>query len=344
MAKHSPESVCLTADAGFHAWPATCLFKREGPDFVPNPSSCACPLFPSLLPSIFSSPKCVNLAICLGYKGREGWADIGGSAGPKCESKPFLMPTLPEGFEIRFTDRRGVAGVESVFGGAFCPGLPPPPCQPYRVMSPRHRPTEVGVEAPLHSKACPSTTSTNSTKSGRRAIPGSDAGDADSGDEGNPCAAPEPEQARAEVPPTSPDRYFVAYGHCLLAGAGTGVSDEARERAAETNGFCGTAGSNGRPPFLGADAAARISDKKRTQGYGDALEVFQEGLRRFPTSAALLYGSSFAMQASPSTGAGDRKDRGTHHVAKPSRCQTAPSNPKLFRGCHSWRSRLRRQN
>lgn len=87
-----------------------------------------------------------------------------------------------------------------------------------------------------------------------------------------------------------PEGYFIAYGHCLLAGAGTGASDEAAEAA--TAGVQPIA-----PDFGGASGRARVSKKNRVRGYGDALEVFQEGLRRFPTSVVLLYGASLAMQA-----------------------------------------------
>lgn len=94
----------------------------------------------------------------------------------------------------------------------------------------------------------------------------------------------------AESPASPPERFFVAYGHCLLAGAGTGASDEAAEAA--TAGGQSVAGD-----FGGASGRDRVSKKKRARGYGDALEVFQEGLRRFPTSAVLLYGAALAMQA-----------------------------------------------
>lgn len=92
----------------------------------------------------------------------------------------------------------------------------------------------------------------------------------------------------AESSPPPPEQYFIAYGHCLLAGAGTGASEAAE-----------VANSRGRSiggDFGGASGRARVSKKKRTRGYGDALEVFQEGLRRFPTSVVLLYGASLAMQ------------------------------------------------
>lgn len=94
------------------------------------------------------------------------------------------------------------------------------------------------------------------------------------------------------------DRYYVAYGHCLLVGAGSGALDEAAEEAAAA----GCSGGNGGPltikDFGGARARVRIRGKNRTRGYGDALEVLQEGLRRYPNSAALLYGASLAMQVS----------------------------------------------
>ena len=101
--------------------------------------------------------------------------------------------------------------------------------------------------------------------------------------------------AESKLPAAEPsilpsEGYFIAYGHCLLAGAGTGASDEAAEEA--TEGARSVAGE-----FGGASGRARVSKKKRARGYGDALEIFQEGLRRFPASAALLYGASLAMQA-----------------------------------------------
>lgn len=95
-----------------------------------------------------------------------------------------------------------------------------------------------------------------------------------------------------------PEKYFVAYGHCLLAGAGTGVYDEAAEAAAAAGHLCGAMGQQRGGDFGGASGRARVSRKRRARRYGDALEVFQEGLRYFPTSTALLYGTSFTMQAS----------------------------------------------
>jgi len=98
----------------------------------------------------------------------------------------------------------------------------------------------------------------------------------------------------AKVESPSED-YFVAYGHCLLAGAGTGVYDEAAEAAAAYH----PSGVMGQLPggdFGGASGRARVSEKRRVCRYGDALEVFQEGLRRYPACTTLLYGASFTMQ------------------------------------------------
>ncbi|CAM9502410.1 unnamed protein product [Scytosiphon promiscuus] len=246
-------------------------------------------------------------AICLGYRGRKGWAEIEGSACPKLTSKASFVPILPESFKMQVVRCGGVARAESVFGSAFYPALPPTRCQPHFVKPSRHRSTEGGVDVPLQRKACSPTASVRSGESGCRLAPISDAGNADVGnaDVGNEAtiraargAAEESDRATTEARLASSDRYFVAYGHCLLAGAGTGVWDEASERRAENDGFDGTARSSRGGGFLDAATAARISDNQRTRGYGDALEVFQEGLRRFPTSTALLYGSSFAMQAS----------------------------------------------
>lgn len=103
-------------------------------------------------------------------------------------------------------------------------------------------------------------------------------------------AAPTTAVPSAESQTSPPEKYFIAYGHCLLGGAGTGASDEAAEAA--TAGGQSMAGD-----FGGVGGRARVRKNKRTRGYGDALEVFQEGLRRFPTSTVLLYGASLAMQA-----------------------------------------------
>lgn len=66
-----------------------------------------------------------------------------------------------------------------------------------------------------------------------------------------------------------PESYFIAYGHCLLAGAGTGARDEAEEEASTWGRSC--AGD-----FGGASGRARVSKKRRARGYGDALEVFRK--------------------------------------------------------------------
>ncbi len=108
----------------------------------------------------------------------------------------------------------------------------------------------------------------------------------------DPLAAAATNRVPAAEVERPPEKFFVAYGHSLLAGAGTGVYDEAAEAAAAAGHPSGVMGGD----FGGASGRARVSGKRRLRRYGDALEVFQEGLRHFPTSPALLYGTSFAMQ------------------------------------------------
>ncbi|CAM9144978.1 unnamed protein product [Ectocarpus sp. 6 AP-2014] len=195
-----------------------------------------------------------------------------------------------------------------VFGGAFHY-----PCQPQQVLrpspkgSPPRYPANVDGGVPTECKTCAIGSSANPSCRGGRGPP--DAGDS-SGGGGDSAAADSPVTPAAlavacvragpvvESQALLSDRYYVGYGHCLLVGAGSGALDEAAEDAIAE----GRSGGNGGPStikdFGGARARVRIREKDRTRGYGDALEVFQEGLRRFPSSAALLYGASLAMQAS----------------------------------------------
>lgn len=81
------------------------------------------------------------------------------------------------------------------------------------------------------------------------------------------------------------EQFFVAYGHCLLAGSGTRVAPVTT--------------------LLGMKIAQPLTGEGIHRGlrrgdYADAFEVFAEGLRHFPTSAGLLYGVSVAMQVSTS--------------------------------------------
>lgn len=68
---------------------------------------------------------------------------------------------------------------------------------------------------------------------------------------------------------------FIVYAHCLLAGSGVASSRV--------------------KPCLGAFAGFRPRSKSL---YRDVLEVFEEGLRRFPSSPCLLYGASVTLQVS----------------------------------------------
>lgn len=70
--------------------------------------------------------------------------------------------------------------------------------------------------------------------------------------------------------------FFVAYGHCLLAGCGTLTRKAAN--------------------FMGARETKRRGKGGGGVSYADALRVFREGLAHYPNSACLLYGASLAMQ------------------------------------------------
>lgn len=147
-----------------------------------------------------------------------------------------------------------------------------------------------------------------------------------------------------------PERFFVAYGHSLLAGTGTRAGAATGllviNKTAHNSSGSGSGGNalgggtmesqtetasimlanstpvrSGSGSGGGSDAAGRetraeaasssVPEKRALPGggsgggtarkfrgreYGRALEVFHEGLRRFPASTRLLYGSSLAMQ------------------------------------------------
>ncbi|CAM9320186.1 unnamed protein product [Ectocarpus sp. 4 AP-2014] len=195
-----------------------------------------------------------------------------------------------------------------VFGGVFHY-----PCQPQQVPRPSleelppHFPANTDGGVPTECKTCAIGTSAGRGCRGGRGPP--DAGGS-SGGGGDVAAADSPVTpavlaiscVRAgpavESQVLLSDRYYVGYGHCLLVGAGSGALDEAAEEAVAEGRSSGNGGSSTIKDFGGARARARIREKNRTRGYSDALKVFQEGLRRFPSSAALLYGASLAMQAS----------------------------------------------
>lgn len=210
--------------------------------------------------------------------------------------------------DVAACKRRAGTVVGGVFGGAFVY-----PCQsqqllrPYPQGLPPRYPANVGSGGPTECKTCAVGSYACRGYRGGRGPPdagGSSGGGGDGGAADIPatpaaltisCVRAGPAVESQALPS---DRYYVAYGHCLLVGAGSGALDEAAEEAAAE----GRSGGNGGPStikdFGGATARARIRGMNRTRGYGDALEVFQEGIRRYPNSAALLYGTSLAMQAS----------------------------------------------
>lgn len=174
--------------------------------------------------------------------------------------------------------------IRRVFSGAFCPSpVPPNQCFPAKVN--REHPTQLNDCSVSASAATP------------------DGGEGGGSGPDGPAVAVAHAAIPVVQPPSPPsDRYFFAYGHCLLAGAGTGARDEAKETVVVAAGHNdGILGPSIIGDFSNISTRARTSAKSRTRGYGDALEVFQEGLRRFPTSTALLYGASLAMQASMRT-------------------------------------------
>ncbi|CAM9642986.1 unnamed protein product, partial [Ectocarpus sp. 13 AM-2016] len=194
-----------------------------------------------------------------------------------------------------------------VFGGAFhYPRQPQQVLRPSPNRLPPHYPANVDGGDPPECKTCAIGSSATRGCRGGRGPP--DAGDS-SGGGGDSAAADSPVTPAAvaiscvrtgavvESPVPPSDRYYVGYGHCLLVGAGSGALDEAAEEAITEGRSCGNGGLSTIKDSGGARARARIREKNRTRGYGDALEVFQEGLRRFPSSVALLYGASLAMQA-----------------------------------------------
>ena len=83
------------------------------------------------------------------------------------------------------------------------------------------------------------------------------------------------------------ESFFIAYAHCLLVGTGT-RSEKSTPLSLANHTTDVTVDEN----LRGKTRTMR----KRGASYETALEVFNEGLRRFPKSTLLLYGSSVAMQ------------------------------------------------
>lgn len=77
-----------------------------------------------------------------------------------------------------------------------------------------------------------------------------------------------------------------AYGHCLLAGSGT----------LPTVGIARDGGGSGARNDRSAGSITNMGERPSRNPYRDALEVFADGLRRFPHSTGILYGSSLALQ------------------------------------------------
>ncbi|CAN0025105.1 unnamed protein product, partial [Ectocarpus sp. 12 AP-2014] len=240
----------------------------------------------------------ITCAICEGQSSRKESRMADG------ETAPSEAP--PTGDVAACKPRAGtIAG--GVFGGALHY-----PCQPQQVLRaspkglPRRYPANVDGGVQTECMTCAIGSSASRGCRDGRGPP--DAGDSSGGGgdsaAADSCVTPAAVAiccvragpvVESQVLPS--DRYYVGYGHCLLVGAGSGALDEAAEEAIAG----GRSGGYGGPSTIkdsgGARARARIREKNRTRGYGDALEVFQEGLRRFPSSAALLYGASLAMQA-----------------------------------------------
>lgn len=225
------------------------------------------------------------------------------------------MPALPEGFSTRFDcSRPENAGGKSK--ACIEPAEPAARIERSTANAGKRDPQLAPAEGPLVSKGLASATgsisaqkskiggvtegifggafspTTASSPDGERLNPRKVAGSV--------VDTPTKAMSATESQPSPQERYFIAYGHCLLAGAGTGASDEAGE-AATAGDFNRMAGRSSAGDFGGASVRARISKSKRARGYGDAVEVFQEGLRRFPTSVVLLYGASLTMQARTGT-------------------------------------------
>lgn len=263
----------------------------------------------------------VRSEICFKYTGRKGW-DGNQKSSPGMESDATLampMPALPEGFLARFDrSRSGKGGQSNKVGDALAVRTKRSAANAesrHRERAPAERPLvsergastsgsisahypDVGgapesVFGGAFSPAAVSPPDKESLKAYAASVHAADSSALERGHDSTARAVvttPKSEVPAAEPPISAPESYFIAYGHCLLAGAGTGASDEAEEAA--TAGGQSVAGD-----FGGASGRARVSRKNRARGYGDALEVFQEGLRRFPTSVTLLYGASLAMQA-----------------------------------------------
>ncbi|CAM9980812.1 unnamed protein product [Pylaiella littoralis] len=264
-------------------------------------------------------------AVCLSYAGRGGWSEKFESEleseAPARTGRMMRTPAFPEDFAARFdfssrdkfagnsiirddpnpqhevsaangeqresrlssrgtsSDFVGRPSISGVFGGAF-----------FSSSVPRIQGCPKKFDCGKQLDGCSAAAFASAT----------DVGEGGGGSPGAPAVTAALAMNSAVKPPSPPsERYYVAYGHCLLAGAGTGARDEATEAAATAVGQCdGILGPSKIGDFGSVSSRARTSARRRTRGYGDALEIFQEGLRRFPTSTALLYGASLAMQAS----------------------------------------------
>lgn len=97
------------------------------------------------------------------------------------------------------------------------------------------------------------------------------------------------------VDPAQAETLFYAYGHCLLAGSGVLPSSETKSGLGFGKGSeeGGSGGIRQGGPARGLWKEGR---RWRRKLYRSALEVFDEGLRRFPRSVRLLYGASLATQ------------------------------------------------
>lgn len=237
-------------------------------------------------------------AICFTYTGRKGWTT---KSNPPSESGT-PTPALPEGFSAQFN----ISVAEEAGGSNAVHDELAARIETSAANEGRRDGQLTPSDRPLVSKRFPSTAA-ESISAQKPATGAITEGVFDGAFCPTAVVSP-PEHGHDSVAPTvvsppttgvlaaqsqtsPPEKYFIAFGHCLLAGAGTGASDEAAEEAATAGGYSCAA------DFGGASDRARVTSKKRARGYGDALEVFQEGLQRFPTSLVLLYGASLTMQA-----------------------------------------------
>eukprot|EP00752_Nemacystus_decipiens_P009596 g8574.t1 len=244
-------------------------------------------------------------AICYNYAGRRGWAGNQAST-PETESAVNMVtpsPALPEGFwaqcDCSCSDKAGRSDkVDHELAIGSRDGQPGPAERP--VLSKRttsaagstdaQKPEVSGVPERVFGGAFSPDTVVSPPADGSVALHSARAPAADS-------AAPERDRdlsastvvasttsiMLAAASPTSPsENFFIAYGHCLLAGAGTGASDEAAEAATER-------GQRVTGDFGGASGRARVRKKKRIRGYGDALEAtwFTDGRGDSPMTAML---------------------------------------------------------